>query len=206
MPSVVKTFSRLMAYFSKRGAGLSVLAALLLSSVCSLAQATGVSGCLPGEGVFFSCRLPDHRIVSLCTAPKAPPFGSITYRYGTEDKTEVTYRASVDNQNRFLGTVSAVSPKATVRQVWFEQDGGKYIATSCVGGDCPHRGGLIVFRKGQLEMSQACASGVGGHPWFSSEVVRFGSSLDGSKSNTGLVQLQDFDNNVNVLYPVKGVD
>ena len=46
----------------------------------------------------------------------------------------------------------------------------------------------------------------GDHPWFSSNVVHFGSDLDSSHSNTNLILLQDFDNNVDVLYPSKRVN
>jgi len=207
MNNAVQIFNRLIRHSSKARAGLSVLLGVLLSSVGSLAQVAGDSGCLPEEGIFFSCQLKGNdRIVSLCTAPKAPPFASVTYRYGAGTENELTYTASVQNQNRFLGTVSAISPKVTVRQVWFELNGSKYVVTSCVGGDCALRGGLIVFRKGQLEMSQPCAEGSGGHAWFSSEVVRFGSSLDSSHSNTDLIHLRDFDNNVDVLYPSRAVN
>lgn len=205
MDHAVQIFNRLIRHFNK--AGLPVFLGVLLWSAGSLAQVAGDSGCLPDESVFFSCRLKGNdRIVSLCTAPKAPPFTSVTYRYGAGTKNEFTYTASVRNQNRFLGTVSAISPKATVRQVWFELNGSKYVVTACVGGDCAHRGGLIVFRKGQLEMSEPCAEGSAGHPWFSSQVVRFGSSLDSSHSNTDLIHLQDFDNNVGVLYPSRNVN
>ncbi len=205
MGNAVQIFNRLIRHFSK--AGLPVFLGVLLWSAGSLAQAAGDSGCLPGESVFFSCQLKGNgHIISLCTAPKAPPFASVTYRYGTGTKNEVTYTASVDNQNRFLGTVSAISPKATVRQVWFELNDSKYVVTACVGGDCAHRGGLIVFRKRRLEMSEPCTEGSGGHPWFSSQVVRFGSSLDSSQSYTDLIHLQDFDNNVGVLYPSRSVN
>jgi len=207
MNNVAKTFNGLIRYFSRAFPGRAVFLAVLLSPVGLLAQVAGASGCLQQEAVFFSCQLRgNNQIASICTAPKEPPFISVTYRYGAGTANEVTYTASVENHNRFLGTVSAISPKATVRQVWFELKGSKYVVTSCVGGDCAHRGGLIVFRKGQLEISQPCAQGNGGHPWFSSEVVRFGSSLDSSHSNTDLIQLQDFDNNVNVLYPAREVN
>ena len=206
MDNAVQTFNRLTRHFSKAHAALPVFLGVLLSSVGSLAQVAGNSGCLPEEGVFFSCQLKGNdQVVSICTAPKAPPFASVTYRYAAGTNHELTYTASGKNQKRFLGTVSAISPKVTVRQIWFELKGSKYVVTSCIGGDCAHRGGLIVFRKGRLEISQPCAEGSGGHPWFSSDVVRFGSSLDSSHSNTGLIHLQDFDNNVEVLYPSRGV-
>ena len=207
MASVVTTSTRRSTSFSKLRICLSVLSGVLLSTAWSSAQTAGASSCLPEEGVFFSCRLQGNdRIVSICTAPKAPPFATITYRYGTETRNELTYAASVENHNRFLGTVSPVSPKAIVRQIWFDLKGTRYIATSCVGGDCPHRAGLIVFRGSQLPTSKPCENESGSHPWFASEVVHFGSDLDSSHSNTDLIQLQDFDNHVNVLYPWKRVD
>ena len=206
MASVVTTSTRRSRFFSKLRAGLSICAVVLILSACSFAQTASASGCLPEEGVLFACRLEgNHRLVSLCTAPKAAPLQSITYRYGSETKNELTYVASAENHNRFLGTVSPVGPKASVRQVWFEIKDVKYIATACVGGNCPHRGGLIVFRGDKLLMNRACERD-SGHPWFSSDVVHFGSDIDSSHSNTNLIQLQDYDNHVDVLYPGKRVD
>ena len=207
MATVVTTSTRRLRSFSKLRAGLSILFGVLILSAWASAQTSEVSGCLPDEAVFFSCRLEgNHRIVSICTAPTAAPFQSITYRYGSEIKNELTYVSSVENHNRFLATVSPVGPKASVRQVWFELNGTKYIVTSCIGGDCAHRGGLIVFQGSHLLMSQACVNEDSRQPWFSGEVVRFGSDLDSSHSKTDLIQLQDYDNNVNVLYPWKRVN
>jgi hypothetical protein len=206
MASVVITSTRQLQFFSKLRAGLPILFGVLLLSAWASAQTAQVSGCLADEAVFFSCRLAgNHRIVSLCAAPKAAPFQSITYRYGRETKNELTYVASVGNHKRFLGTVSPVGPNASVRQVWFDIKGIKYIATACVGGDCAHRGGLIVFRGSKLLMSRACEND-SSHAWFTSDVVKFGSDLDSSHSNTDLIQLQDFDNGVEVLYPWKRVN
>jgi hypothetical protein len=206
MASVVTTSTRQLQFLSKLRVGLSMFFGILLLSAWASAQTAEVSGCLADEAVFFSCRLEgNHRIVSLCAAPKAAPFQSITYRYGREGKNELTYVASVGNHNRFLGTVSPVGPNASVRQIWFQIKDVKYIATACVGGDCAHRGGLIVFRGGKLLMSRACEKD-SGHAWFTSDVVKFGSDLDSSHSNTDLIQLQDFDNGVEVLYPWKRVN
>ncbi len=207
MATVVTTFSRRFRSFSRLRVWLAVLSGVLLSAAGSFAQTAGASSCLADEGVFFSCRLKGNdRIVSLCTASKAAPFGTITYRYGSGTKVELTYAASAENHNRFLGTVSPVSPKAKVRQIWFEIKDIKYIVTACVGGDCPHRAGLIVFQGKHVLTSEPCANESGDHPWFSSNVVHFGSDLDSSHSNTNLILLQDFDNNVDVLYPSKRVN
>jgi hypothetical protein len=203
MPNAAQTFKKLFKSSSKLEISLAVGLALLLSSAWSFAQSSQGSLCQPDEGVLFSCQLEGNRkVVSLCTGPEAAPFQSITYRYGTASRNELTYSATADNHNRFVGTVSPVGPNASIRQVWFETKGVKYIATTCVGGDCPHRGGLIVFRGTQLLMSRACTDD-SSQPWFSSKVVRFGSDLESSHTNTDLIQLQDYDNNVNVLYPWK---
>jgi hypothetical protein len=207
MASVVTTSTRRSRFFSKLSVWLAVLSGVLLSASSAVAQKAGVSSCLADEGVFFSCRLKGNdRIVSLCMAPKTSPFGKITYRYGTGTKDELTYVASAENHNRFLGTVSPVSPRAKVRQIWFEMKDIKYIVTACIGGDCPHRAGLLVFQGKHLLSSEACTNEGGDHPWFSSDVVHFGSDIDSSHSNTDLIQLQDYDNHVDVLYPGKRVD
>lgn len=207
MISVVRTFSRQFKHFNKAQVGLAILFAVVALADWSFAQASAASSCLANEGVFFSCRLKgNNRTVSLCTAPKSAPFETITYRYGSETRNELTYVASAENHNRFLATVSPVDPKAIVRQVWFELHGTKYIATACVGGNCAHRGGLIVLRGSRLLMSQACATESSSHPWFAGEVVHFDSELENSHSNTDLIHLEDFDNNVGVLYPSKPVN
>jgi hypothetical protein len=207
MATVVITSVRRCKFFSKLRAGLSILSGVLLVSAWASAQTAEAGGCLPDESVLFSCRLKGNdRTVSLCASPKTSPFKSITYRYGTETQNQLTYVASVENHNRFLGTVSPAGPKASVRQIWFELKDTKYIVTSYVGGDCAHRAGLIVFRDSHLLMSQACADEGSSHPWFAREVVHFGSDLDSSHSNTDLIQLQDFDNHVEVLYPWKQVN
>lgn len=207
MAIVVTTSTRRFRSFSRVRAGLSICFGVLAISAWSFAQTAGASSCLPDEGVVFSCRLEgNHRIVSLCAAPKAAPFQSITYRYGSETKTELTYVASVENHNRFLGTVSPVDPNASVRQLWFQVKDVKYIATACVGGNCPHQGGLIVFRGDKLVMSRACERDSINHAWFWSEVIKFGSDFESSRSKTDLIQLQDYNNNVNVLYPWKRVN
>lgn len=175
---------------------------LLAAPAGAFAQNAAASGCLAGEGVFFSCRLEgNHRIVSLCTAPKEAPFQSVTYRYGSESKVELTYVASVQNHDRFLANISPVGPDASVRQVWFELKGTKYIVTACLGGDCAHRGGIIVFRGARLLTSRACERDATSHAWFSGDVVDFGSDFESSRSQTDLIRLEAYDNSVNVLYP-----
>lgn len=190
----------------KPPAGLSILFGFLLLSALASAQTAQSSGCQPDEEVFYSCRLQGNgRVVSLCASPKAAPFTSITYRYGTETRNELTYSASAENHNQFLATVSTVNPKAAVDQVWLKLKDTRYIITACDGGDCPYRGGLIVFRGDKLLMSRACEND-SSHPWFSPEVVDFESETESSHSKTDLIEMKDYDNRVQVLYPWKRVN
>ena len=206
MPNAVRIFRGPLQLSGKPKLRWAIALVAVLMAPCAFAQSSPDSLCQPDEAVFFSCRLEGNRkIVSLCAAPKAAPFQSIAYRYGTKAKNELSYTASSDNQNRLIGTVSPVGPDASVRQVWFETNGVTYIVTSCVGGDCPHNGGLIVFRDTKLLMSRACTLD-SSQAWFSSKVVHFNSDLASSQSKTGLIQLKDYDNHVEVLYPWKRVN
>lgn len=217
MRSAVRIFRRLSPLFSSPEPGAppwffvdtvgQVCLTIALVTVClSVSSFPQDSLCQPDEGVFFSCQLGgNHKIVSLCASPNAAPFQSITYRYGTLAKTELTYSATTDNHDHFLGTVSPASPDASVRQVWFENNGIKYIVTSCVGGDCPHNGGLIVLKANQPLMGRACTI-ESSQPWFSSKIVHFSSDLESSQSKTDLIQLKDYDNHIEVLYPSKRVN
>ena len=175
-------------------------------SVSASAQAPQSSGCQSDEEVFYSCRLKGNgRVVSLCASPKAAPFTSIAYRYGTAAKNELTYSATAENHNQFLATVSTVNPKTTVNQVWFKLKDTRYIVTACDGGDCPYRGGLIVFRGDKLVMSRACEDD-SSHAWFSSEMVNFDSETETSHSKTDLIEMKEYNNHVQALYPWKRVN
>jgi len=193
-----------MGFFNKQcRAGVLLLG--LLGSIGAAAQTPAGSLCHADEGVLFSCQLQgNQRTVSICTSPKAPPLESITYRYGTTDKVELSYTASQQNQNRFAATVSPARPGVTVNQVWFEVKGTRYVATECVGGDCPQDGGIIVFRGSRTLMSRACSKASGNQPYFSGKVVDFESDTSSSRSNTELIQLKDYNNHIEALYPWKG--
>jgi hypothetical protein len=193
-----------MESFSKQ-CRVGVLLLGLLGSTGAGAQTPSGSLCQADEGVLFSCRLEgNNRTVSLCTTPKALPLESITYRYGTAKKVELTYTASRQNQNRFSASVSPASPRAEVNQIWFEVKGTRYVATECVGGDCAHDGGIIVLQGSKTVMTRACSKDHSNQPYFSSKVVDFESNLESSHSKTELIEFKDYNNRVDVLYPWKG--
>jgi len=197
-------------YFSR--VGVAVVFVMFMSAFAGEAAAEEhvTSLCKADERVFFSCPLRNtKKTVSICAAaPKDGPVQRLTYRYGA-GRAELQFEANSQNQNRFSATVGPASPNASVRQVWFERKGVRYIVSSCIGGDCPHRGGLIVRRGKRVLTSRACAMDSAQHvsqPWFLSEVLKFGSDIDGSQSKTDLIKLEDVDNNIGVLYPTKRVD
>jgi hypothetical protein len=191
-----------MQFFSKQ-LSVSILLLGMLVPIGMVGQ-TPASLCQPDEAVLFSCRLEGNsRIVSLCTTPKSLPLQSVAYRYGTASKVELTYTATPQSANRFAATVSPAKPGVTINQVWFETKGTRYVLTECVGGDCAHDGGIIVLRSGRTLMSRACSKDSGNQSYFSSKIIDFESDLNGSHSKTDLIQLKEYDNHIDALYPWK---
>jgi len=186
-----------MASFSSARATL----ALLCVSLSASAQ-NARSLCRNGESVLFSCTLRGaNQIVSLCTAPDAPPYTSVTYRFGTSTHVKLTHTATAANHKHFSATVSPASPRASVQQVWFEDRGFRYIVTACDGGDCDARGGLIVLKNQRPLLTRACRKNTpGDQPWFSRKALPFGSDPQ-NISSTDLIRAEDYDNRIELLYP-----
>ena len=156
--------------------------------------------CRSGESVLFSCTLQDSKqIVSLCGAPDAPPYTSVTYRFGTKAHVRLTHTAAAANHSHFSATVSPASPRASVQQVWFADRGTRYILTACDGGDCATRGGLIVLKNQRPLLTRACRKDIpADQPWFSRQALPF--SSDKNISATDLIRAEDYDNRIELLY------
>jgi hypothetical protein len=170
---------------------------------------TAGTNCRPGESVFFSCRLRGgKRIVSLCATPAKgkEPFESIAYRYGEPAHIESAFEAGLVDKNRFYANRQTVSPRSVVAGVWFEQKGTRYLVTSCEGGDCPYRGGIMVWQGRRLAMSRACVAGSRA-AYFPGRVLVKGDDAQRSHSTTELIQWRDEEIDIAALYPshlVKG--
>ena len=52
-----------------------------------------------------------------------------------------------------------VSPRAQIREVWFDRGDIRYLLTACLGGDCPYEGGLAVLKKGKVLSKSRCGDG-----------------------------------------------
>lgn len=170
-------------------------------TLCADAVLTSSSHCKANELTVFSCRI-DAKVVSICAEHQGSDIVSLDYRFGALDRVELEYVANSSNNNRFFATVSPVSPRASVRQVWFMRGKFKYLVTECMGGDCPQAGGLTVFRSDKLLSAQSCQRTGDDHAWFSSEIVKFGSEPDNSQSLSNLLQFDNIDNSVELIYPL----
>ncbi len=180
--------------------------AALAAAVClpAFAVAAPVTHCHANESVLFSC-VAGKKTVSLCGQPGAAGLAALTYRYGLPGKVENEYSATPANGRRFLGTVESDSPRAEVREIWFDRGDVCYLLTSCLGGDCPYPGGLAVLLRGKVLSALRCAGGPDALTAFSSELVDFDSgdgSGDGGKSRAPLLKLVGDTNRIERLYPI----
>lgn len=178
--------------------GIGLLLTLLI------AKAESDTLCKPDEAVVFNC-FTGKKTASLCAAPTASAPSVLTYRYGTAQRVENEYVATASNGRSFGASVAPAAPRAWVSQVWFDRSDYRYVMTECVGGDCPSRAGLAVFRGERLAMKAACQRPEGGRlPAFSRELIQFGSDTSDIHSSSPLIRIEDVDNGAYDLYkPVR---
>ena len=185
-----------------------MLAALLAPLSCAQAPAADLQPaaatlCTADELVVFSCVL-GPELVSLCATRQAGVISALSYREGWPGRLTSSHLATADNGQRFQATVSALAPRALVRQVWFEHDGLKVLLSECVGGDCPQQAAQAVFRGDQLLSARRCQRSADDRAWFSRELVKFGADAASSRAASPLLQLDDIDNGIEAAYPMVG--
>jgi hypothetical protein len=173
-----------------------------LAASLGAAGAEPASLCRGDEAILFSCNV-GRDLVSLCATRTAGRISALAYRDGPPGHIETEYVASPGNGNRFLGTVSPAAPGASVKQVWFNRGNAKYLLTECVGGNCPQAAGLTVFRDRRIVRNERCARTADDRAWFSKDLVQFGSDIAKSHSASDLLQLEDFDNDIDQIYRVR---
>ena len=183
----------------------SLLIISLLSFSAYGAERNESTHCKDHEDIVFSCQI-GKKILSVCASGKTRPSQSIEYRYGTKEKIEMTYAANNSNKNRFHALSETIDPKENVNELWFGIGGTEYVVTSCVGGNCRHTAGLIVFKKkNNLEkviMSKGCEYSSSGYNSFSSDIVDF----DNERSLSDLVIYGEGGFDLESLYPTKRVN
>jgi hypothetical protein len=147
----------------------------------------------------FHCRL-GSKSVSLCAERRDGSIVALVYRYGSPARTELSWRATVTNGLRFSAAAAPLEPRATVRQLWFAHGGLTYLLTQCVGGGCPHDAGLAVLRGDKLVSNERCLRTADDRAWFAPILVQWGGDTRSSRALTGLVAMDDVDNDVERLY------
>lgn len=182
-----------------------VLFAVVLFFSHAMAEAKESGLCRDDERVQFSCHI-KTKIVSLCATGNPGALTALSYRYGTLTKVENEFMAQADNANRFFATASPASPRALIKQIWFDRGDIRYLLTECVGGDCPQDGGLAVLRGNKVLMNERCMPGIAGdQPGFDRTLITFGDqegsiSADAIQSTTELLKIEDSDNELQQLF------
>lgn len=177
----------------------ALLAALGLAPLLAIAAPKTL--CHGDEKPFFSCVV-GKKTVSLCGQPAAGDIKKLTYRYGIADKVELEFAATSASGPHFLATEEPAAPRAVIRQVWFDRGKFSYLMHACQGGDCPYGGGLAVLRGERVLSNTKCGEGLDSMDYFSQELIEFGDGNDHSKSHTPLLQIGDYGNPIDKLYPM----
>ena len=172
-------------------------------SVLAQTENSITSHCNPDEKIQFSCRI-GAKFVSLCSGGSQGKITLLTYRYGARGKVESEFISRPENKNRFYGTEMQASPRARVKQVWFNRGKLRYLLTECVGGSCEQGGGLAVLRGYRVVMNGRCdVATADDYGSFASELVSFESKLDYpfGRSKTDLLIIVNGDDHFEKLFP-----
>lgn len=160
--------------------------------------------CSPEESDVFTCHLKNRKTASLCARSAGSEIGSISYRYGSPGKVELSYTAALGGTNQFFVFESPAAPRAHVQQLWFDLGRYSYVLTECVGGSCRHPAGLLVLRGTAVVSARTCVNAYGQQPTLHGKVVNFGATVQDIQPLTPLVKYREADNGIFSLYGVKG--
>jgi hypothetical protein len=156
--------------------------------------------CGTNEATVFSCKI-EEKIVSICAFPKKPPFSSIEYRFGEKNSLEITYVASKKNKKNFFYYIEPAGPKALINEVWFNRDEYRYMVSQCIGGDCAHDAGLIVYKNLEPILVKSCGTTSRKYDFFNQKIIQFGSDFSDSRSFADLLKPHEEGNEFDTLYP-----
>ncbi len=153
----------------------------LVSAFGLVAVSAAAQKCLPAESTLYEGNA-GKKVALVCASPAKPPFAKIEYRFGTPEKTEMTYTADLTNGKKFFATNEAYEPRAGLNHLWFTNGDTTYIISECIGGMCPHSGGIVVA-KGKKILARIKVKEGG---FSADDAVDFG----GPRSKTPLVQVK----------------
>lgn len=182
-----------------------LMALILEGSTLAQPASSVTSHCQTDERIQFSCRI-GAKFVSLCAGGPTGKMTSLTYRYGAIGKVESEFISRPENKNRFYGTELPASPRARIKQVWFNRGSLRFLLTECVGGSCTQGGGLAVLRGYRLLMNRHCELATADdYGSFSPELVSFESHSDYpfGRSETDLLVIVEGDDHFEKVFPSK---
>jgi hypothetical protein len=58
----------------------------------------------------------------------------------------MTYTADAASGRKFFASSEALQPRASLSHLWFTNGDTTYVITQCIGGNCPHSGGMVVAK------------------------------------------------------------
>jgi hypothetical protein len=151
-----------------------VLAALACAPAwaqkCAASEATLYEGTTGKKGIL------------VCATPAKAPYSKIEYRFGPAEKAEMTYTADAASGRKFFASSEALQPRASLSHLWFTNGDTTYVITQCIGGNCPHSGGMVVAKGKKIIARIKAKEGT----FTADDAVDF----DGEKSKTPLIQIK----------------
>ncbi len=126
---------------------------MALATLATLAALpAGAQPCAPGEAPLYAGTV-GRKSARVCATPAQPPYTRIEYRFGPPGTIELAYAADAANGQKFFASNQALMPRASLSHLWFVNGDTTYVITECIGGRCPHGGGIVVA-KGRRIMAR----------------------------------------------------
>jgi len=150
--------------------GLALAAPLVQAQPCDAHEATLYAGSV------------GRKSVRVCAVPHKPPHTRIEYRFGPPGTIELAYAADARNGQKFFASNEALMPRASLSHLWFVTGDTTYVITECIGGRCPHGGGIVVAKAGKIVARIKVKDGA----FSADEVVDF----RGEKSASPLIEIR----------------
>ena len=78
------------------------------------------------------------------TSRHVPPRRKLLAAKGSSSRIKAAPR------NKFFATNEAYEPRAALSHLWFANGDTRYIISECIGGMCPHSGGIVVAKGNKI--------------------------------------------------------
>ena len=159
----------------------SPVASLALVLIAFVGAPAWAQKCASGEATLYEGTT-GRKGILVCATPAKPPYSKIEYRFGPADKAEMTFTADAASGRHFFATNEALQPRASLSHLWFVNGDTTYVITECIGGNCPHPGGIVVAKGKKIIARVKAKEG----SFSADDAVDF----LGEKSKTPLIQIK----------------